>query len=248
MPHSPPASFDDLAGAYSRFRVGYAPELYGLLEEAGISAGRSVLDVGCGTGIVSHALRERGAMVTGLDVSSAMLERARENVPGVTFVRGASEALPFADDAFDAAVSAQAFHWFDQARALAEMIRVVRPGGTVAVWWKGLMRGDATRLIRESVAHELGLTSPPDLLTTEFSAFEAAALEEKRLRVIPWLVSMTAERYFGYEFSRARARAAYGDRLGEYLERLEERIGSRETQLSIAYVQLLYLGRVPGMG
>jgi ubiquinone/menaquinone biosynthesis C-methylase UbiE len=240
-----PQSFDELADAYRRFRVGYAPELYEILEHGGVARGTSVLDVGCGTGIVSQALANRGCAVTGVDVSQAMLEHAREAIPGATFLEGSSEALPFADDSFDAAVSAQAFHWFDQQRALAEMIRVVRGGGTVAVWWKGMMRGDATRLIRESVASELGLISPPDLLTAEFGAFEASGLEDRRLRVIPWIVQMTAERYLGYEFSRARARAAYGDRLEEYLERLEERIGSRDAQLSISYVQLVYLGRVP---
>jgi ubiquinone/menaquinone biosynthesis C-methylase UbiE len=238
-------SFDDLADAYRRFRIGYAPELYEILEQGGVVRGTSVLDVGCGTGIVSQALADRGCCVTGVDVSAPMLEHARACIPSGTFVEGPSEALPFAADTFDAAVSAQAFHWFDQGRALAEMMRVVRPGGTVAIWWKGMMRGDATRLTREAVARELGLSSPPDLLTAEFNAFDASGLEDRRLRVVPWIVHMSAERYFGYEFSRARARATYGDRLEEYLERLEQRIGPRDTELAISYVQLVYLGRVP---
>ena len=83
----------------------------------------------------------------------------------------------------------------------------IAPGGTVAIWWKGMMRGDATRLTREAVARELGLSSPPDLLTAEFNAFDASGLEDRRLRVVPWIVHMSAERYFGYELSRARARA-----------------------------------------
>ena len=239
------STFDDLADAYNRFRVGYAAELYDILGEFGVLGGTSVLDVGCGTGLVSSELAERHCVVTGVDISPGMLEHARLKVPGATFVAAGAEALPFADDSFDSAVSAQAFHWFDQPRALAEMSRVVKPGGTIAIWWKGLMRGDTVRLARESVASDLGLTSPADLLTAEFSAFETAGLTERRLRVIPWLVSMSADRYLGYEFSRARARDAFGARLEEYIGRLKERIGPRGATLSISYVQLLYLGRVP---
>ena len=239
------ASFDDLATAYSRYRVGYAPELYADLEEFGITRGKHVLDVGCGTGLVAHELAERGSAMTGIDVSGPMLEHARELVPGASFVEASAEKLPFADDSFDAAVSAQAFHWFDQEKALAEISRVVKPGGTVAVWWKGMMRGDTTRLMRETVAKELGLTSPTDLLTAEFEAFETSGLADRRLRVIPWLVPMTAGKYFGYEVSRARARVAFGDKRNAYLERLRERLGPEATQLAISYVQLLYIGRVP---
>ena len=245
MPKAHIETFDELAEAYNRFRVGYAPELYDVLAEFGVTANKSVVDVGCGTGLVSRELHERGCELTGIDISSAMLEHARLAVPGVAFMQAASEALPFGDASFDFAVSAQAFHWFDQPRALAEMSRVVKPGGAVAVWWKGLMRGDSVRLLRESVASELGLSSPPDLLTAEFSAFESSGLVDRRLRVIPWLVTMPAERYFGYECSRARARDAFGPQLPEYLELLRERIGPLDGVLKIAYVQLLYLGRVP---
>lgn len=248
MPEAHAQTFDELAGAYSRFRVGYAPELYDVLGEFGVTGGTSVIDVGCGTGLVAEELQRRGCTVTGVDISPAMLEHARAGVPGGTFVLGSSEALPFGSASFDSAVSAQAFHWFDQPKALAEMRRVVKPGGVVAVWWKGLMRGDSTRLIREGVASELGLIGPPDLLTAEFSAFEGSGLTDRRLRVIPWLVPMTAERYFGYEFSRKRARDAFGSRLQEYLERLRDRIGPLDTELTISYVQLLYLGRVPANG
>jgi ubiquinone/menaquinone biosynthesis C-methylase UbiE len=239
------SSFDDLATAYRRYRLGYAPELYAALEEFGIARGAHVLDVGCGTGLVSHELARRGCRITGVDVSGPMLDHARELVPEGTFVEAAAEALPFEDATFDAAVSAQAFHWFDQAQALEEMARVVRPGGTVAVWWKGMMRGDATRLIRESVARELGLVQPPDLLTPEFAAFETSPLVDRRIRIIPWIVAMTVERYIGYECSRARAPGTAGEERDAYLAALERRLGSRSAELSISYINMLYLGRVP---
>ncbi len=245
MQRAETASFDDLATAYRRYRIGYASELYDVLDEFGFGSGKHVLDVGCGTGLVSHELADRGCAITGIDVSGPMLEHARELVPRASFVEAPAETLPFADDSFDAAVSGQAFHWFDQDKALAEMCRVVRPGGTIAVWWKGMMRGDATRLIRESVAKELGLVQPPDLLTPEFAAFEHSSLGDRRLRIIPWIVKMTVERYIGYECSRARAPGTGSIQRQAYLERLERRLGSRSAELSISYIHMLYLGCVP---
>lgn len=239
------SSFDDLAEPYDRFRIGYADELYDILSDYGIAPGTHVLDVGCGTGLVSNVLARRRCNVMGVDVSEPMLERARRRVPSATFALARAEELPFARDAFDAATSAQTFHWVDQPRALAELARIVRPGGTVAIWWKGLMRGDSTRLLREDAARDEGLEPLPDLLTSEFGAFENAPLVEQRLRVIPWIVKMPVSEFLGYERSRARARTAYGPALERYYARLAERLGPPNTELSLSYLHLLYLARVP---
>jgi SAM-dependent methyltransferase len=240
-------SFDELAESYDRYRIGYADELYDALAESGVGVHARVLDVACGTGLATEALAARGCVVTGIDISEAMLARARRRVPAAPFCLAKAEELPFADGTFDAATSAQAFHWVDQCRALREMVRVVRPGGTIAIWWKGLMRGDATGHIREDIARELGLAAPPDLLGADFDAFEESSLVDQRLRVIPWTASMRVCDYLGYERSRARARIAYGPHLEPYFERLAKRLGRPEEQLSLSYLHLLYLGRVPAL-
>jgi ubiquinone/menaquinone biosynthesis C-methylase UbiE len=242
--HSP-GRFDTLADAYDRYRIGYAPELYEVLYESGLHAGTHVLDVATGTGLVASALVERGLHVTGIDISEPMLARAHARVPDASFRVASAEALPFGEDTFGAGVSAQAFHWFDRPRALAELIRVVRPGGTIAIWWKELMRGDAVRLLREEVSHSLGVDTVRSALSEEFDAFYESALVDRRLRVIPWIVSMRVGDFLGYERSRARARESYGERLEEYIAILGERLGPPEEPLSLAYVHLLYLGRVP---
>ena len=243
---TPPAvgSFDGLAEVYDRFRTGYAPELYDAILRHGLRLPAHVIDLGCGTGLVSAELVARGCTVTGVDVSEPMLERARKRVPSGTFVSSRAEELPFGDAAFDAATSGQAFHWFDQARALAEVARVVRPGGVVAVWWKTLMRGDGLRLLREEVARELDLSPPRDLLVAGFDDFDRSGLVDRRLRVIPWRVRMTAGGFLGIERSRARSRDAYGDKLEAYLGLLAERLGPPDEELSVSYLHLLYLGRV----
>jgi len=206
-------SFDELADDYQRFRIGYADEIYDLLREHAVGAGSRVLDLGCGTGLVSARLVAAGCIVTGVDPSEAMLAHARSRVPGATFVLASAEKLPFDADSFDAATCAQAFHWFDQRRALEELQRVVRPGGTLAVWWKGLMRGDPIRHVR-----------------------------------VPWLTHMRVADYLGYERSRARARDAFGEQRGAYLDRLAARLGDPESTLSLNYLHYLYLARVPGEG
>ena len=245
MQHAPIGAFDELADAYDRYRIGYASELYDAVFAYGLRPGARVVDVGSGTGLVAAELVARGCEVVGTDISHAMCHKARERVPNAAFEIASAEALPYADASFDAATCAQAFHWFDQERAFAELTRVVRPGGILAIWWKGFMRGDAIRLLRDDAASEIGLPPTDDLLAKEFLAFDEVPLDDAVLRVVPWIASMSVADFLGYERSRARARSAYGDRLEAYFEALEKRLGPPETELALSYLQLLYLGRVP---
>ena len=242
--HAPIGSFDELADAYDRYRIGYANDLYDAIFEYGLAPSSRVLDLGCGTGLVGAELLKRRCRVVGLDLSEKMLARARQRAPEASFVQGRAEDMPFATASFDAAVSGQAFHWFDQPRVFAELNRVVRPGGVVAVWWKSFMRGDAIRILRQEAAAEVGHPPPRDVMN-DFDAFDAAPLEGKTLRVVPWIVPMRVADFLGYEHSRALAREAFGERLNDYFAALGKRLGSPDDQLSLSYIQLLYLGRVP---
>lgn len=109
-----------------------------LVHYAGIRAGERVLDVACGTGVVGLTAARRGALVSGLDLTPELLTRARENarIAGVEieFVEGDCESLPFADASFDAVLS-QFGHIFAPRSdvALAEMLRVLKRGGTIAL-------------------------------------------------------------------------------------------------------------------
>jgi SAM-dependent methyltransferase len=242
------AAFDDLAAAYDRFRTGYAPELYEALFEYGLATGARVLDVATGTGLVAAELVARGCTVVGLDPSGPMLACAQRRAPGATFVTGRAEHLPFADRSFDAAVCAQAFHWFGRDAALGEMIRVVRPGGVVAVWWKSLMRGDTVRLLRQEAERAAGVEPLPELMASGFAEFDRSPLLDRRLRVIPWILRTRVSEFLGYEASRARPSAVYGARAEAYLASLGERLGDPAAPLSLSYVHLLHLGRVPEAG
>ena len=103
-----------------------------VLDELREHACRSVLDVGCGTGILAARLRHElnGARVVGCDFSRGMLAHGRARDRRTAWVSGDAGRLPFRDASFDAVVSTEAFHWFpDQRAALAEFRRLLRPGG-----------------------------------------------------------------------------------------------------------------------
>jgi SAM-dependent methyltransferase len=96
---------DDLAEAHNR------PLFSAVLGAAGVAPGTSVLDVGCGAGLTLMLAAERGALVSGLDVSPGLLDVARRRLPGADLRDGDMESLPFPDAAFDAVVGVNAFQF-----------------------------------------------------------------------------------------------------------------------------------------
>ncbi len=94
----------------------------------------NALDVACGTGQSSVALKAICENVTGVDVSNEMLEFAREN-PGIAFLESGAESLPFEDSSFDLLTVSNAFHWFERSRFLREAYRVLKPKAWLIVYY-----------------------------------------------------------------------------------------------------------------
>jgi ubiquinone/menaquinone biosynthesis C-methylase UbiE len=115
-------------------RLTYRPVHDAVLEVLRRAAPRRILDVGCGTGLLTTRCRRElpGTAVVGCDFSLGMLAHARANDPALPWVQGDALRLPIRDATVDAVVSTEAFHWFpDKPRALAEFFRVLVPGGRV---------------------------------------------------------------------------------------------------------------------
>lgn len=244
--HNVRGDFNGLAANYERYRIGYSPELFTFLETVGLRRGATVLDAGCGTGLSMEPLVARGVKVTGIDPSSEMLAIAQAAVPDATVVAGSVEELPFGAASFDGAVCAQAFHWFDADRAFAELIRVVKPGGPVAVWWKILGSDEALRSHRTAACARAGIEPSADPLRGGFSAFYRAPFASRILRVMPFRARMSIDDWLGYESSRAIARDAYGDKRAAYIDALRHELvaayGSPAARIDIRYTQFLYVG------
>jgi SAM-dependent methyltransferase len=128
--------YDRFAGAYSAEAENNLVTAYyarpAMLDLAGDVAGRRILDAGCGSGPLSAALRDRGAVVTGLDASAGMLALARKRLGDDVALRVADlrDPLPFDDGEFDDVVASLVLHYLeDWEPTLAEIRRVLRPGG-----------------------------------------------------------------------------------------------------------------------
>jgi SAM-dependent methyltransferase len=128
--------FDTAATEYDIARPSYPAGLFDALEAAaGPLAGQLVLDWGAGTGISGRQLAERGAHVVLLDIGEQMLRRARARDPRASCVLANGNQMPVRSASVDLTTFAQSWHWFEQPAALAEVARVLRPGGHWAAWW-----------------------------------------------------------------------------------------------------------------
>lgn len=138
-----------------------------LVDAADLPAGSRVLDVACGTGNATLAAARSGAEAIGVDYVPALLDRGRirataEGLP-VMFEEGDAEALPFADATFDAVLSVFGVMFApDQQKSASELLRVTRPGGTIALacWTPDGFIGEMFRVMARHVAPPAGLRSP----------------------------------------------------------------------------------------
>ena len=149
--HPLAARFASVADAYERGRPEYAPAVVGTLAaELGIAPGAPVLDLAAGTGKLTRPLVTAGFDVVAVEPQAEMRTRLAASIGAERVRDGVAEAIPLANASVDAVTVADGFHWFQQARALAEIRRVLAPGGGLAVLstapdWSGA-----------SWAHELG--------------------------------------------------------------------------------------------
>nr|WP_119294293.1 class I SAM-dependent methyltransferase [Streptomyces sp. YIM 130001] len=130
-------SFDSVAAQYATSRPSYPPQLFDTIEELTGQPlhGRRVVDVGAGTGIATRLLTSRGARVLAVEPGPGMGEQLHEALPDVPLLRAVGDALPLSSASADLITYAQSWHWTEPERSVPEAIRVLAPGGALAVWW-----------------------------------------------------------------------------------------------------------------
>ena len=131
--------FSSTVDAYRRGRPSYPSEAVDWLVQAlRLAPGRTVVDIGAGTGKFTALLVPSGAYLVAVEPLAAMREGFAADLPELNVADGSAEAIPLADQSADAIVAAQAFHWFDRARALPEFARVLRNDGRLGVIWNDI--------------------------------------------------------------------------------------------------------------
>ena len=220
-------AFDAWADEYEQYRPGYPDALFDLIaSRLGLPADPTVVDLGAGTGKVARAAAVRGWQVTALDPGGPMLailrERAADERVDIEIVQAPAEETGLTTGRFDAALAGEAYHWFDAPAALAEMARIVRPGGGIAFFWN-VVDGERSALVtseRELVA-QFGIDGsdvrkPGPRPETRDAVRAAGAFEEPEFHQLRHVVPMTGAAYLGLAFTKSHLRTAPAELQGRY--------------------------------
>ena len=161
--------FETGSDVYERARPGYPPEVVDvLIGTSGLSSASLVLDLAAGTGKLTRQLHGRGLRCVAAEPSPAMRQVFARVLPEVPVVASTAEQVPLADRTVDAVAVAQAFHWFDAPVALAEINRILRPGGWLDLVWNE--RDESDPMVAELVRISKWDQCAPYPVGTDFGA------------------------------------------------------------------------------
>lgn len=234
-----PGDFTPQADAYARARPGYPRAMVTVLVKLmELGDGDAVAEIGAGTGIFTATLAGRGLRVTAIEPNAEMRSRASEH-EGITSQDGSFEETGLAEGSQSWIVAAQAFHWADPRRALPELHRILRPGGSLTVLWnnRDVASSDVLTMTREAIERLV-----PDFdegyrardwaeVLTSTSHF-AAPYE----MAVPHVVPMTVERYLDLWRSHNLLNSAAGaEGMRALLAELTERLDGLDT-VDVPYI------------
>lgn len=243
------ARFNARSQDYDRYRPSYpAAAIDAVLAGLGPPATLTIVDIGAGTGIASRLFVARGAQTVAVEPNPEMRATAAES--GLDVLDSHADALDLLDGSADAVTSFQAFHWFATAAALAEFMRVLRPGGRIALVWNERNDSDAfTREYGDTVDHfgdRMALAGYRNGAEYIPKLLRDGGLLNVRLESFP------NRQRLDYEGMLGRVRStSYAPREGpDYdamVERLDRAFGtySNEGAIDLVYRTDVYLGEKP---
>lgn len=185
------AGFSSAADVYERARPSYPDAAVAwIAERASLGPGRTVVDLGAGTGKLTRLLVPTGARVIAVEPLGEMRAKLEEVLPGVESLDGTAEEIPLPDGSVDVVTCAQAFHWFNLELAVPELARVLADDGVLVLVWNTRDLGDSLQAAIEmllgpargavSVQFDLGWLPPleasPGFGSVERRTFEFAQL------------------------------------------------------------------------
>ncbi|HEU5277802.1 MAG TPA: class I SAM-dependent methyltransferase [Gaiellaceae bacterium] len=244
LQHPDSRGFELVADVYERARPGYPQEAIDwIAERLGLQRGRTVLDLGAGTGKLTRALVKTGARVIAVEPGDAMRARLEQAVPEAESLRGSAERIPLGDRSVDAITAGQAFHWFRHDEAIPELHRVLRPGGGVALIWNSR---DLERPLQQELSELIKPFVPPDRPDAEEWPRPLAEsplfgpLDEHR---VPFVQHLDAELFVDRISSVSFVAAAPESERRELQLRLREVAGRLGGRVELGYVAVAYVSR-----
>ena len=242
LQHPESRSFELVADVYERARPGYpADAVAWISDRLDLREGRTVLDLGAGTGKLTRALLTTGARVIAVEPGDEMRARLERAAPGAEALRGAAEAIPLPDASVDAITVGQAFHWFRHGEAIPELHRVLRPGGGVGLVWNSRDRDNP---LQKEISELIAPFVPPGRPDAEEwprplrESELFGPLEEQRFSFVQELDPDTlAERIASVSFVAAASAEAQRE-LDAAIHRVAEKLGGL---VAFPYVTAAYV-------
>jgi SAM-dependent methyltransferase len=242
LQHPDSRAFELVADLYERARPEYPAEAIAwIVGELDLRTGRTVLDLGAGTGKLTRALVRTGARVIAVEPGEQMLAQLRSAVPEAEPLLGAAEAIPLPDASVDGVTIGQAFHWFRHDEALPELHRVLRPGGAVALIWN---TRDHDHPIQQGIRDAIAPLVPAGRDPHSAAALAASDLfgpvEE---RDFSWADELDADGVVARVGSVSFVAAAPAEKRGEIERRIRKIVAQEGGRVTFPYLTKVYVSR-----
>jgi ubiquinone/menaquinone biosynthesis C-methylase UbiE len=234
LQHPGARSFEDVAELYERVRPSYPDAAVDWLAgRLGIDATSTVLDLGAGTGKLTRAFLSRAGRVIAVEPGPEMLAQLERAVPEAEAILGPAEAIPLDDEAVDAVVCGQSFHWFRTDEALREIGRVLRPGGGLGLIWN--MR-DPDDPLQAEITELLDPFVPSGRATEAgVETFVRRTLDEVEIHVVPFAEELDADTVAARIASISFVAAAPDERREELLGAVRALVADRGGRVLFRY-------------